>query len=91
MRYLKIQLFPEDDDSLNAILDGMRSTVDREPIVDENGVTFIEILSDTELMAESFCLGMCYSELEEDGIADPFSVEVVELDVEPIDIGRKVN
>lgn len=88
MKFLKIIIQFNDEDELDTILSEMRTTIndEREPIVDENGVTYVEIRTDDELMAESFCLGMVFQDLEENGIENPFFVEVVELETPPIGI-----
>jgi hypothetical protein len=83
MRFLKVTLNPESSDDLDAIVDGLRTTIDRELIVDSVGATFIEILNDTELMEECLCLGICYGELEADGMQDPFDVELCIMEVPP--------
>jgi hypothetical protein len=91
MRFLKITLNPTDIRDLDAIINGLRTTIEREPIVDAEGDTYVQLYSDAELMEESFCLGLCFAELEEQGIDDPFFIEVIELEQEPVDVGRKVN
>lgn len=90
-KYLKLVLTPDSEEDLETIIDNLRTTLDREQIIDAEGDTYIEIQNDVELAQESFCLGMVFAELEEDGIASPFFVEVVELEVEPVDVGRQVN
>lgn len=86
-RYLKMEILADSDEDLKTIIDALRTTiVDREPIIDENGDSYIEV-TDTELMRESFCLGACFIEIEkEHGIECPFLVEVVELDEAPVGI-----
>lgn len=83
MRFLKVTLNNTSSDRLDAIVDGMRTTIDRELIVDSVGATYIELLNDTEFMEECLCLGICYAELEADGIDDPFDVEVCNMEVPP--------
>ncbi len=88
MKYLKISLWPESDEDVDVILDHMRTTIDREPIVDEQGDSYVEIFSDEELLREAFCLGAAFQRCEaETGIECPFVVEVLELDEPPIDVG----
>jgi hypothetical protein len=83
MRYLTVDIFFETDDELDQIVNGLRTTIEREPIVAENGISYTLIENDEELMNESFCLGLCYMELEQQGIEYPFEIGVVELDEPP--------
>jgi hypothetical protein len=84
MQFLKVTLNPGSEEELNAILDGMRSTLSCEPIVDANSDTFLQINTPQELLEESFCLGMCFAEIEDAGVENPFYFELVELDEPPI-------
>jgi hypothetical protein len=86
MRYLKTVIMPEEKEDIDPIIDGLRTTIDREPIIDEEGDAYIEILSDEELMLEAFCLGCCYERLTAEGFDDPFMIEIVELDEPPKDM-----
>lgn len=83
-RYLKLEIWPECEDDINDILDGLRTTIDREPIIDQDGNAYTEILNDEELMRESFCLGVVYREIEDNtGIEMPFTIEIIELSEPP--------
>lgn len=55
-RYLKTEFFPKDDEEKAVILFALRTTIDREPIIDDEGCLYVEILSDKELVEEIFCL-----------------------------------
>jgi len=85
MKFLKIAFHADTEESLDSILEYMKTTLDRNEIVTEDGFTYIEILTDAELVDELICLGGCLLELDNDGYEDAFFVEIVELDVAPVD------
>ena len=91
-RYLKLEIWPEHDYEVDIILDGLRTTIEREPIVTDDGASYTEILSDEELMMESFCLGAAYRNIEEEhGIEMPFTIEILELSESPVDTARTLH
>lgn len=85
-RYLVLEIFGETEEETNLIIEGLRTTAEEKPIVTEDGLSYTTIVDDNALMAEAFCLGVCFAELEQQGIQVPFLTEVVELDVPPIGI-----
>lgn len=85
-KYLRLVLTPATPDDADVIIENLRTTLDEEPIIDHEGDIWLHVQSDHELMMESFCLGMLYSELEDDGLEDPFFLDVVDRDDVPSDI-----
>lgn len=74
---LIIELLPDDEDQIDDIINGMRTTIDREPEFDDNGNLYYENLSLEEICAEVFCLGICYREIENSlGMEVPFEYYV---------------
>ncbi len=70
---LIITLNPSSDEEVDIILDGMRTTLDDEGIITEDGDQIFNGLDLNELTAEIFCLGTCYERIsEENGIDHPF-------------------
>lgn len=74
---LRLTLCTYSDKDLETVLDELRTTLDEEPYIDDEGVSIYYSLTLAELTAEIFCLGCTYSRLEENhGIEHPFDYEV---------------
>ncbi len=61
---LTVELLPDDDGQIDEIIEGLRTTIDQEPDFDESGDFYYSGLTIDELSAEAFCLGNCYTEIE---------------------------
>jgi hypothetical protein len=86
-RFLKITILPngiEDAEAIDVVVDGLRTMLpEGRDFLDDEGILFILIETDQELMDESICLGTCYAQLREEGYDEPFDVELVVRDDMP--------
>lgn len=74
---LIIELMPSNDEELDIILDGMRTTLDKEPTYADTGEAIYYSLTLEELVSEIFCLGTVFSDIErEHDIVCPFDYRV---------------
>lgn len=86
MKYLKLTFFPKTQKEMDIIADNLLTSLDRDPVITENGDCFIEVFNDTEMIHEAFVLGIAFRDLETIyNMQETFMIEVVELDVAPID------
>jgi len=77
---LQVSLNYLDEDELNLILDGLRTTISEEPDVLPNGDAYYPYLTIEQLTEEIFCLGICYREIElEHEIEHPFDYYISQV------------
>lgn len=62
---LTVELSPDDEDQIDDIINGLRTTIDQEPEFNDDGNFYYENLSLEEVCNEVFCLGACYQEIED--------------------------
>lgn len=91
MRYLKIVIKSTDQRKRKVVAETLRTTTGHEPIIDAEGVLFLQLHTEAELISEVFSLGIAYSELFAAGIDDPFDFEIVQRQVLPEEVAMAMN
>lgn len=74
---LTIDIMPNSDKESDIIIDNMRTTLDIEPTILDTGEVVYYSLTLEQLVAEVFCLGVVFSEIESNhNIVCPFDYSV---------------